>query len=129
MAATPHPIDRVLKELERGHDELSDWAVGIGDAFFRTTAESKVIDVYGKLVTWAQSQSQFTKPARDDFSRADNADAWVVACAKANNCSVATHEAFEPNSRKKVKIPNACSAVGVTWVNTSRIERSRTAWW
>lgn len=116
-------IDRVFNELEEGHDALSDWVAAAGQRFFKKTADRKVIDEYRKLVQWAQSQSQFTKAAKDQFSQSDNADAWVVAYAKANGCVVVTHEVLQPDVKTKVKIPNACQAVNVLWVNTFEMLR------
>ncbi|MDO4243589.1 MAG: DUF4411 family protein [Actinomyces sp.] len=36
----------------------------------------------------------------------------------AHSCTVVTHETAGSGSRRNVKIPDACKALGVTWVNT-----------
>ena len=42
----------------------------------------------------------------------------LVAHASAHSCTVVTHEMPGTGSRKRVKIPDACEALGVAWVDT-----------
>jgi hypothetical protein len=111
-------IDRVHDEIEKGHDRLSTWVRGVDPGFFKQTGDQRVIAEYGALVAWAQTQPQFTGTAKNEFMQTDNADPWVVAYAKVNGCVVVTHEVLEPDIKKKVKIPNVCQAVGVSYLNT-----------
>jgi hypothetical protein len=117
-AASVISVDRVFDELQHGYDDLSDWVKAAGDDFFKQTADQQVLAEYTRLVAWANSQPQLARAAKDEFSQSDNADAWVVAYAKVNGCVVVTHETFEPDIKKKVKIPNACQAFNVRYVNT-----------
>lgn len=109
-------IDRVLKELDRGKDELAAWVNNDLSDAFASTDEPGVIQVYGDLMAWVQAQSQFTDAAKTDF--ASGADGWLVAYAKVNGCVVVTQEVFDPVIKRKVPIPNMCQAWSVPYIDT-----------
>ena len=116
-------IDRIFeKELKRGGDELADWASGSFHQFFASTDEKAVTEAYREIMVWSQGQTQFTGAAKAEF--ADAADSWLVAYALAKDCIVVTHEQFEPEARKRIKIPNACNAFGVDYVDTFQMMRA-----
>ncbi len=109
-------IDRVKQELERGKDELRDWAnADFVDAFLSTN-EDDVVDSYAHVMIWAQSQPQYFDAAKAEFAR--GADGWLVAFAAARQCVVVTQEQPAPDSRNSIKIPDVCNAFGVSWGNT-----------
>jgi len=116
-------IDRVKAEIDRGGDRLRDWASSDFHQSFRSTGEPDVIESYRQIMAWAYSQSQFTDAAKAEFARADNADAWVVAYAKAKRCLVVTHEQFDPNVRARIPTPNVCQAFSVQYVDTFKMLR------
>ena len=58
----------------------------------------------------------FTPAALNNYTEND-ADYLLVAYAKAHGYTVVTREASDPKSKKRVKIPNACAAMGVRTVN------------
>ncbi len=120
-------VDRVFDELKSGHDVLSDWVEGVEECLFKKTEDKDVIAEYRRVVAWAESQKQITRKAKDDFSRSENADAWIVAYAIANGCTVVTHETFEPAVQRAVKIPNVCRAFGIVSVNTFEMLRGLNA--
>jgi len=110
-------IDRVLDELTHEGDQLSDWAKdSVPNTFFKKTQDQAVFSAYRKMVTWVNSESQFTPAAKAEFATV--ADGWVVAFAKANGLIVATHEDYAPDAKKRVPIPNVCLEFDVTYVNT-----------
>lgn len=111
-------IDRVKAEIARGKDELKDWTNDNFHQWFASTDEDDVIDVYRQVMGWAYEQSQFTDPAKAEFARQDNADAWLVAYAKANGCLVVTNELFDPNVKRKIPIPNVCDPFDLQYVGT-----------
>ncbi|SLG33509.1 Uncharacterised protein [Mycobacteroides abscessus subsp. abscessus] len=55
----------------------------------------------------------FTPAALADFA-GNQADYQLVAHARGHNHVLVTHERSDPNSRKRVKIPDACAAIGAT---------------
>jgi hypothetical protein len=111
-------IDRVKNELARQQDDLSQWANGQFHSYFASTADQEIMRAYADTIQWAYSQAQFTPAAKEEFAQADNADAWLVAYAKAKGCVVVTHEQYDPNIRRRIPIPNVCRAFGVPYVDT-----------
>lgn len=112
-------IDRVKCELLRA--DLAMWANGTFNEFFASTSDQEVIVAYRDVMAWSQNQTQFTEAAKAEF--ASVADGWLVAYALAKRCVVVTHEQFDPNIRRKVKIPNACQAFGVPYTDTFQMMR------
>jgi predicted nucleic acid-binding protein len=109
-------VDRVKDELLRGKDDLAEWAKNVfGDAF-ASTGDSDVLATFGRIMSWAQSQSQFMDAAKAEF--AGCADGWLVAYAKVYGLVVVTQELFSADARKRVLIPNVCKAFDVEYVNT-----------
>lgn len=116
-------IDRVKAEIDRGQDALKDWANRDFHHWFISTKQADVIEAYSQIMVWAYNQSQFTNAAKAEFARADNADAWVVAYAKAKGYVVVTQEQFDPNIKRGIPIPNACQAFSVLPVDTFQMLR------
>ncbi len=76
---------------------------------------------YGQVSAWAISNSTHYLPnALNEFLDADEADAFIVAYALADlsNKIVVTQEKSEPYRKSKIKIPEACNAINVQFVNT-----------
>lgn len=46
------------------------------------------------------------------------ADAWLVAFALSQGIPLITYEKSEPNSKKKIKIPDVCIQFGVSYHST-----------
>lgn len=116
---TVFSIERVGEELRHGDDELAEWAKTHRSFFY--PIDQPTTSFFTRLSAWAQSRN-FTQAALDEFS-ADAADYLLVAFAAAHTCTVVTHETAGSGSRKRVKIPDACQALDVTWVNTFEMLR------
>ncbi len=118
-------IDKVKNELYDNNDALEKWCKNnLPDNFFKDT--SLVMTEYTKVVSWANSRSDHYLPnALNEFLDADEADAFLVAycLAEPGNRIVVTQEIREPNRQNKVKIPDACIALGVSYVNTIEMFR------
>lgn len=115
-------IDRVKDEIDRGKDELVDWANRAFHPWFVTTTEADVIAAYREIITWVQRQNQFLDYAKDEFAK--GADGWLIAYAKARGCAVVSNEKFEGSRRSKVKIPNVCQPLGIPYINTFEMLRA-----
>ena len=75
---------------------------------------------YGLISQWANSKSNhYTPSALNEFLDVDEADAFLVAYTlhDSTNRILVTHEISQPESKKKVKIPEACIALNVTFLN------------
>ncbi|MBN1235997.1 MAG: DUF4411 family protein [Methanotrichaceae archaeon] len=114
-------IDHVKVELEKGKDELAKWAKNDFHECFISTEDDEVIAAYRRIMIWSQGQAQFTDAAKAEF--ASVADGWLVAYALAKGCIVVTLEQFDANIRRRVKVPNACQAFGVKYVDTFQMMR------
>ena len=114
-------IDKVKAEIysKASHeDELKSWCENnlTGDFFLDTDS---CFDDYIEIINWANSKNSFYKPsAIQKFLTADLADPWLVAYAKANNCTIVTCEKSEPNRKSSIKIPEVCNDFEVRHINT-----------
>lgn len=115
-------IDKVLDELKAGGDELSVWAAARSGLF--AAPDGAVIGGLQSVSEWAVSAG-YDVAAVTTFLQ--GADYYLVAHAHAHALTVVTHE-VPANSVKKLKIPNACIALGVkcmTPYEMLRVERAR----
>lgn len=117
-------IDRVSAEIDRGDDDLKDWANGNFPQWFASTDKTDVIEAYGRIMEWASGQKQFLDSAKDEFSRAENADAWLVAYALSGGYTVVTHEKFNREVRRTIPIPNVCRAFDVQYIDIYQMLRA-----
>ncbi|MFB3737472.1 MAG: DUF4411 family protein [Candidatus Velamenicoccus archaeovorus] len=118
-------IEKVAQELLGYGDELSDWTrnrVRAGGFFL--SPDVPVLDSLREVAKWAQAQP-FTKAVVNEFFQA--ADYYLVAHAHAHGHTAVTQEVYEPASTRKIKIPNACQALGVPWINTYAMLRAEGA--
>lgn len=112
-------IEAVRKELLAGEDELARWARG-NAAFFQPIDQGTTRH-FAALTTWAKSRN-FTQAALNEFTGA-NSDYLLVAYAREHKYTVVTHERPQPNSRKRVLIPDACMAMDVDTLDTFQMLR------
>jgi hypothetical protein len=118
-------IDKVKNEIYDRNDALEEWCkANLPEDFFKDS--STVMAEYGQVSAWAYSQNQHYMPnALHEFLDADEADAFIVAfvLANSNDRVVVTQETSEPNRKNKVKIPEACNALNVRYINTMNMFR------
>jgi hypothetical protein len=118
-------IDKVKDEIYHNDDALKHWCVdNLPVTFFKET--SGVISDYAVIAAWAASKSDhYLQKAIDEFLDANEADAWLVSYTHSDkiNRIVVTNELSQPARQNKVKIPEACSANGVQFVNTIEMFR------
>lgn len=112
-------IDAVRDELLAGQDDLADWARTHRDFFLpvdQWTAQN-----LAPLSAWAARQN-YSPAAQREFA-GDRADFLLVAHAAGHGDTVVTHEQPSPDSRKRVKIPDACEAMGVEYLDIFSVLR------
>ena len=118
-------IDKVKKEIYDKNDALEAWCIeNLPETFFNDT--SSVMGTYSQVIGWALSKSdQYSQVALNEFLDADEADAFIVAYAlhDVSTKIIVTHEKSQPEIKRKVKIPEACNALGVGFVNTIEMLR------
>ena len=101
-------------------DPLKAWAKRNSKHF--VVPDARVVASYQQVMTWAQRQS-YKPSAIKKFQSV--ADSWIVAYALANNWVVVTHEKSAPKSKNRIKIPDACVALGVECLNPFMMLRDR----
>jgi predicted MarR family transcription regulator len=118
-------IDKVKSEIYRSNDALKQWCINnLPAAFFQDTTH--VMAEYAQVANWVASRSNHYLPkAVTEFLDADEADAHIVAyaLADAHNRVVVTQEISQPNRINKVKIPEACNALNIQYLNTINMFR------
>ena len=114
-------IDKVKKELFSNNDELSNWCKSsLRNTFFVDT--ENCINKYIDITKWAGSHPYYKPRAKEEFLQADLADPWLVAYAMTerehkNDCIIVTHEKSQPNTEKKIKIPEVCNQFKIRHTN------------
>lgn len=107
-------IKKVKEELDRGKDDITDWAVRNGLMFLEMDVSTG--PCLAQLATWAGSDAvDYKDHAVSEFL--DSGDYQLVAYAMAHDCTVVTYEVSSPGSKKRIKIPDACAAMGVRCIN------------
>ncbi len=115
-------IERVKQELERGGDDLRQWATSVmPTTCFASSDDPSVTGEFAQILAWVQGQVQFLPEAKAEF--AADTDGWLIAYAKARNLVLVTQEVLSRDARRKVPIPNVCEAFGVAYVDTFEMLR------
>ena len=111
-------IDKVKNEIYKNEDELKAWCENkLPKDFFKDS--SICITEYSRIVNWANYMSaHYRLSAIAEFLGTDEADAWLIAYCLNQKISLITYERSEPNSKKKIKIPDVCIHFGVNYLNT-----------
>ena len=116
-------IDKVKNELYQNDDELKSWCENnLPENFFKDSTE--LIPEYSQVVTWAMSKNKhYLQKALEEFLDADEADAWLVAYGLKYNCPITTYEKSQPEKKRKIKIPEPCNSLGVSYMDTIEMFR------
>jgi len=111
-------IDKVYSELLAGHiqEDLVRWVENkVPKNFFLSTNTDEMIVAYKEVMSWLRKSSQYYSDAVEQFAL--GADAWLVACGMVNTSVIVTNEDSRPNSKRSVKLPDACNQFDVRWEN------------
>lgn len=112
-------IEAVRDELLEGDDELTAWAQA-NPNFFKPL-DQPTTKHFSDLTTWAASRPY--RPEALSAFTGNDADFLLIAYAREHQHTVVTHERSEPNSRKRILIPDACLAMGVNTADTFQMLR------
>lgn len=108
-AGTVASVQAVYDELVDYGDQLSEWAKERTGFFLPVTAGD--VAAVETVNRWAIDSADYDAAAKNEFSAA--ADSFLLAQALAAGHTVVTHEVIK-DTRKKIQIPNAAAAVGVS---------------
>ena len=116
-------IERVLvDELEVGEDELAEWAVQRGRAFFLPPSE-EMLGSLAEVADWVRGQD-YRPAAVSTFL--DDVDYYLVAFAHAHKHTVVTHE-LPSDAVRRVKIPDVCIGTKTKYINPFKMLRRERA--
>ncbi|MCF0178309.1 MAG: DUF4411 family protein [Bacteroidales bacterium] len=104
---------KVKEEIERGNDDLTEWMRNNTTPVFFLPIDAEVLEKYSDTQNWANTNPIFSQNARTEY--ANVADAYLVATAAAKGMTLVTYETRDPMCRRRVKIPDACIALGVRY--------------
>jgi hypothetical protein len=116
-------IDKVADEILAGADELSEWMRNNGDNLVLDT-NSQTATQFGVVSTWVTNQ-KYEPAAINTFLQV--ADFYLVAHALSGGHVVVTHE-IPSNSRRRIKIPDACLGLHLRFMTPYemlRLEQAR----
>jgi Domain of unknown function (DUF4411) len=116
QAGVVFSIDKVKKELKDGKKEDSArlWAESMSNEFFiDDVKDAQIMTIYRDVMQWSVTNSHYKQQAKDEFARFDKADAFLIAAAKAYGHILVTHELSNPESKKRILIPDAANALNV----------------
>ena len=116
-------IDKVRDEIYQNEDDLKNWCeANLPDNFFHDS--SITLSEYSTIAVWANSMSyHYKSSALEEFLDAAEADAWLIAFSLKKSIPLITYEKSEPNSKKKIKIPDVCIQFGISYHSTIEMFR------
>lgn len=115
-------IDKVKDEIFAGDDSLKEWVrTEIADTHFAQTDDPEVLAAYQSLIRSVQANTHYLPRAKAEFAAV--ADGWIAAYAKAIGAKVVTHEEYDAQIKKRVKLPNVCREIGVETIDTFTLLR------
>ena len=88
------------------------------------TVDAATVPSLQQLATWTAA-SDYRQNAKEEFLA--SGDFQLIAYAHAHGHTVVTHELSEPAARRRVKIPDACIAMGVPYTNVFTMLRGEGA--
>ena len=113
-------VAKVRTELQ--DVDVKAWADQRGTTFF-LSPDAQFPAAFASVSNWATGP-RYEPAAHSTFLQL--ADSYLVAQALAGKHTVVTHE-VPSDSRKKIKIPDACAGVGVPCINPFEMLRSEKA--
>jgi hypothetical protein len=124
VAGRVFTVQRVVDEVVAGADELADW-MKTQPASFRLAPSTTDQPALENVSRWAGAAG-YRPSAVATFLGAG--DYFLVAQALSRGFTVITQETSEPTvSKKRIKIPTACQALGVTCMNPFAMLRTESA--
>ncbi len=115
-------LDMIFDELKIGEDGLADWCNKLNrDNWFLSSEDEITQNNLSTIADWVLMQD-YKETAKAEFLSV--ADPWLIAKAKTDNMTVVTQEKSDPNSKRKIFIPDVCMAFDVNFINTVDLLRT-----
>lgn len=107
-----------------GDDELAGWMSNQPPSF-KIATDSGDAGSLAALSAWAVASTSYRQAAIATFLAAG--DYYLIAQAHARGYTVVTHEVPAPQSKTRIKIPDACNALNVPWMSLFEMLRAEGA--
>lgn len=101
----------VKDEILKQNDDLADWLKSVDDPSWVLAVDDEETQLQMPVITKHCVDYGYRSSGIAKFL--DGADPWVIACARKNNWTVVTQEISQPETRKRVKIPDVCDSLDV----------------
>ena len=112
---------KVKEEIDKGADELTLWMRKNAPKGFYLPLDGEVMGQYANAQVWVQGNPVYEVTAKLNF--ASVADAYLVATAVAKGMTLVTYETSDPACKRRVKIPDVCNALGVSFCDLNAVLR------
>ncbi len=120
----------VKKEIDKGKDkdQLATWTKSMAGVLF-VEPDERILENIQIVADFIENNYE-NASEKEQFLR--YADPWVIAQAKANELTVVTAEARNPNesinkatykTNGRIKIPNVCEKLDIPWIDTFELLR------
>lgn len=111
-------LDLVKVEIENGNDDLSEWIKGISIGSFIDRRDGEILANYAEVLNYVQTSDYYNDKALSKWSKANVADAWLIAVANMQGYTIITFEkpagSLHPkNPSGNPKIPDVCAEFNV----------------
>lgn len=115
-------LDIVKEEILQGNDHLTEWMNELKIGEYIDHREEIILSKYGAVLQYIQQNPCYRPSALAEWSKANIADAWLIATAASYNLTLITFETFnnglnQHNPSKNAKIPNIAKAFNVKTEN------------
>jgi hypothetical protein len=122
LAGQVASVQVIKDEITAGTGQLVTWAKGLPPDFWLQETDDTVSAMTDLSIWAADSARPYSRAAVNEFL--GSADLRLIAHASAIGATVVTREQPGPDSKKSVKIPEACDATGVIWTDPFSAYRS-----
>lgn len=112
-------ISPVKRELRQKDDQVKNW-IDFHAADLFLPDDAAVANTMRQVSTWAGSNGYSSAAVTEFLSKADS---YLIAYAMLGGHQIVTFEAPAPSSRNRIKIPDACSAFGVSSITPFQMLR------
>ena len=105
-------VEPVKDDILKQSDDLSDWLKAVDGAGWVLPVDDEATQLQMPVITKHCVDFGYRPAGIVKFLA--GADPWVIACAREKGWTVVTQEIAQPETRKRVKIPDVCDNLGVS---------------
>lgn len=115
-------IHEIYDGLQKGKDELWKWVERQNkESWFLSASDEETQKSFTEIGDWIEENKQYKEGAKKDFL--DTADPWLIAKAYTEKFTVVTQEKSNPDSKRKIFIPDVCTQFKVVYIDTVELMR------